>query len=258
MNEDSVGSALQFVKELQLPALARGGYESLESTTRVDFDELKDQATVVGSEVISFVKGVSVERRQDIVNCALLAQLAADHKVPDRANVFAWYDVYFDVLAHLGWVVQDKGFAAYDEQAEGLEAHEAILKVAAGLPGTSPTALALLTSTIGAMKELEADNPWLTIFDRESCSAQSARFQVALASVEEDGQFLVTMMAFAIKANASLTQVLFFKFRKDRVKIKQCSGKVTINDTVLNSVRETVRTKLIGRTHGYVDSLDLG
>lgn len=250
-------TARNFLDHLELPAIARGGFEGFEPTAKVDFDALKNQAIVVGADVVSFVKGVSAERRQDIVNSALLAQLVANNKVKNRSNVFEWYDAYFDVLTNLGWVIQDKGFASYEEEADGLEAHEAILGVATVLLGAAPTALAIVKSTIDSMKSMDKDNPWITIFDRESRSAETARFQIALAEEDENGRFMVTMMAFGLKADSTLTQILFFKIRSDKVTLKHCSGKVTINEDVLAGVRTKINEKLIGRTGGYIDSLDL-
>jgi hypothetical protein len=257
MSTITVESARSFLAHLELPRITRLGFEAGEKKPAVDFDVLKNQATVVGSEIVSFVKGVSVERRQDIVHCALLAQLAADRAVTDRNKILDWYDTYFRVLTNLGWVIQDRGFSSYEEKANGLEAHEAILKVAAVVLGGAPTALAVVTSTIEAMKSMNADNPWIVIFDRTSKAAKTARFQIALAAEDESGQFLVSLMAFGLQANSTLTQVLFFKIRSDKVRFQHCSGKITIDDLVLDGVRENVRQKLIPYYSGYVDSINL-
>lgn len=256
MSEISPASARRFLDQVELPAITLTGFEGVDETPAIDFDALKNQAMVVGSDVVSFVKGVSEERRQDIVNSALLAQLVANNKVKN-GDVFEWYDAYFDVLTNLGWVIQDKGFSSYEENADGLEAHEAILKVATVLLGAAPTALAIVTSTIEAMKSMDKDNSWITIFDRESRSAETARFQISLAEEDENGRFMITMMAFGLKADSTLTQILLFKIRSDKVTLKHCSGKVTINEDVLAGVRDKIRTKLIGRASGYIDSLDL-
>ena len=64
-------------------------------------------------------------------------------------------------------------------------------------------------------------------------------------------------MAFALKAESTLTQVLFFKIRRDKVQLQQCSTRVTINEEVLASVRHKVKNKLAGLAGGFVDSLDL-
>ena len=136
---------------------------------------------MVGSDVISFVSGVTAERREAIANSALLAQLVAKQKAGAGASVEAWYDAYFDVLTNIGWVVQQKSFAVYHEESQSFAAHEAILAVAATLLGNAPTALALVKTTLDALKSMDADNPWITIFDRESQHAQTAHFQISLA-----------------------------------------------------------------------------
>ena len=67
----------------------------------------------------------------------LLAQLVAKKKTSDPNQIYAWYNAYFDVLTHIGWVVQDQGFAEYHESSDNFEAHRAILAIATTLLGSS-------------------------------------------------------------------------------------------------------------------------
>lgn len=129
--------ARSFVRQAQLPptskspiAVPRGVTTALETG--------KNQAAVVGSDVVAFVTGVTAEHRVAIANSALLAQLVATTKVPDRRQVYDWYEQYFKVLENIGWATQQVSFAEYTEKADGLEAHEAILQVATGLLGRAP------------------------------------------------------------------------------------------------------------------------
>ncbi|MBI3435687.1 MAG: hypothetical protein HY056_11525 [Proteobacteria bacterium] len=106
---------------------------------------------------------------------------------------------------------------------------------------------------------MSTNSPWITIFNRESQHAKSARFQVSLADQNEAGEFMVTLMAFGLSASATLTQVLFFKFRTNEVELKHSSGKVTINATVLAAVRGAIEKKLASHATSYVRGLpDLG
>lgn len=248
-------SARAFLNAMELPPSTRGGFES--AAEIIDFKAQKDQALVVASDVVSFVKGVTNERRQDIVNASLLAQLAANKKVPDKTNMMEWYNAYFNVLENIGWVLQDKTFSSYTEEADGLEAHEAILKVAAVFLGAAPAALTVLTSTLQALKSMDPSKSWVTIFDRESKHVETAHFQIALAEQGEHDQFFVSLMAFSLKAKSTLTQVLFFKIRKDDVELKKYSGKVTINDQVLSSIRDRVQQKIASHVGEFVADLEI-
>jgi len=198
---------------------------------------------------------VTAERRQAIVNSSLLAQLVAKKKVGDSSKVYDWYDAYFDVLANIGWVVQDRNFAEYREAARDFDAHKAMISVATALLGAAPAALALVKTTLEALQSMGADTPWMTLFDRESRQAKTARFQISLAEQETDGQFFVTLMAFGLEAKASVTQVLFFRTRASEATLRHYSGRVTINTQVLDSVKDAIATKLAGHAADFVRKL---
>src|SRR5260370_34901933 len=94
-------TALEFLRSAELPPAPALDTITLEAVGDFDYDKDKEQALVVGSDIISFVKGLTDERRRDIVNATLLAKLVAKKKVPDPTDIFRWYDAYFDVLRHI-------------------------------------------------------------------------------------------------------------------------------------------------------------
>jgi hypothetical protein len=252
----SVASAREFIDAADIPRVVRTrGADDQPKAVQLALDSTKAQAAVVGSEVVSFVTGVTEERREAIINSSLLAQLVATKKVPDRTKIKEWYDAYFDVLTNVGWVVQDTGFAEYRESSDNFESHKAILTVAATLLGPATTALAIVTSTLTALQSMNESSPWITIFNRESQSARSARFQISLAEQDAAGHFFVNTMAFVLEASMNLTQVLFFKATSNAVKLEHHSGRVTINTGVLDGVREAIKAKLLGQANSYVSGL---
>jgi hypothetical protein len=252
MNHGSTDRVRQYVKALELPAPS--GYEAFENV-QVAFDQGKNQAMIVGSDIVSFVEGVTPERREDIVNSSLLAQLVAKKKVADATKIYDWYNAYFDVLMNIGWAVQDRGFATYSETSENFQAHEAILKIAASLLGPAATTLVVIKAALDAIQSLSADSPWITIFNRESKSTNTARFQVTLAEKGKDDQFFVSLMAFGLEAHAMLTQVLFFKVWSNEATLKHYSGRVTINPFVLSSARDQIREKIKAYTDDFLRML---
>jgi hypothetical protein len=259
MNSSSSSEALSFLDQAELPPPPppppSPQIETTEAVAEFNFDSARDQAVVVGSDIISFVRGVSEQRRQDIVNSALLAQLVASKRVPDPTHVFTWYGVYFDTLTNIGWTIQDRQFVDHIEESKNLEAHKAIIELATSLVGPQAAALQLVKTTLTALQSMDQSSPWITLFNRESRFAKSARFQITLAEEKSEGQFLVTLMAFGLVAAKTLTQVLFFKFRSNEVRLKHSSGKVTINTTVLDAIREPISKKLAAFSTDYVRGL---
>lgn len=249
----TVDSARRFVGSAAIPGVSRDAV-SVDPVQFV-FDTAKDQAAVVGSEIVSFVSGVTPERRESIVNSSLLAQLVAKRNVRDPEKVLDWYKSYFDVLSNIGWVIQDTGFSEYKETSENFDAHKAIISVASVLLGPSPTALAVVTSTLSALQSMNESSPWITIFSRETQAARAAKFQVSLAEQDAAGQFFVNSMAFVLEAESRITQVLFFKAKKNEVKLTNLSGKVTINTGVLDAIKDDIKAKLAGHASNYVRGL---
>jgi len=260
MSTQTVSRARTFVEQAELPPPPPVDRGPAIAATPFDFDAAREQAAVVGSDVIAFVKGLSATQRQDLVNASLLAQLVAKKTLPAPTSldeVLQWYDTYFDVLSNIGFVIQDKGFAEYEEKSATFEAHEAILDVAAVVLAGSPGALAIVKKTLESLQKLSSDSPWITIYSRESRSATTARFQVSLAEPGEDDGLLVTIIAFGVDAKATMTQVLFFKFKKHQAVLRHHSGKVTVNTDVLGSVRDDIAAKLQAHTKGFVAGLDI-
>lgn len=256
---ESITLAREFVTNADLPDPPPPNF-SFSKNVGLDYDAAKDQAAVVGADVIAFVKGITPEHRSDIVNASLLAQLVAKKKIATPRTLAAtkeWYDQYFDVLSSIGFAIQDRGFAEYHENSESFEAHKAIIDLATALLAGAPGALALVKTTLEALQKMSADSPWITLFNRESQSANTARFQVSLVGEDDKGQLLLSLMAFGLEARKTLTQVLFVKFHSNDVTLNHHSGKVTINARVLESVRDQIANKLVAYSNDYVAALDV-
>jgi hypothetical protein len=159
------------------------------------------------------------------------------------------------VLSRIGFAIQDKGFAEYHERSDSFKAHEAIIEVAAVLLAGAPGALALVKTALESLQKMSSDSPWITLFNRESQSANTARFQVSLASEDESGGLLIALIAFGLEARTTLTQVLFFNFHSNDVKLRHHSGKVTINAQLLAAVRDQIAGKLLAYTSEYIRGL---
>jgi hypothetical protein len=253
-----VTAAQSFVESVELPAPPATSIGVAKDP--FDYDAAKAQAAVVGADLVAFVAGVTPEDREDIVNASLLAQLVAKKKVASPTSLDGWtrwYDAYFDVLSRIGFAIQDKGFSVYSEKSDDFQAHEAILEVATALLGNAPGALAAITSTLKALQKMAPNESWIRLFNRESQSANTARFQTTLVGLDADGKLFVSLVAFGLEATTKVTQVLFFKFKANTVKLQEHSGKVSINRDVLAGVRDQVAQKLGAVANEYVRGLEI-
>lgn len=256
MSTPQPDGARDFVQSAELPEpRARRGAGAPSDTVTNALQTTKQQSAVVGSGIAAFAEGVSAQFRQDLVNSTLLAQLVASKKVPDRDQLFDWYDAYFDALANIGWSVQGRDFAMYAESGQNADVNKAIIAILGTVLGPGSTALAMVTGTLEALQSMDADSPWITLFARESQTARQAHFQVTAVSKGEGGEPFVTLAAFGLEARNDMTQVLVFRWRTSQATLRHCSGQVSINPAIAEAVRQPLQQKLAAHVVDYVKSL---
>ncbi len=249
-DSDQIARAVAFAETVELPSPPRVR-RGAPAGKRQSFDETKEQSLVVGSDIVSFAAGFARDDREVVVNCSLLAQLAANRKVAARDNIRAWYDAYFETLANLGWSTRERGFSEHRETGDNFEVNQAVLSIASVVLGEAATAIALVETTLKAMKSM-TDGPWMTIFKRESQAAKVARFQVTIGAPIQGEESMLTLMAFDLDAKSSLTQVLFLKFGATDVVLRHSSGRVTIDSGVLRAVGPAIARRVTAYTRSFV------
>ena len=248
--------AKSYVQSLDLRGTPRS-LLSMDAATEAGavFDKAKNQAQVVGSGVFSFEQGVDAQVREAISDSALLAQLHANKQVKFEDDPERWFKIYGEVLAHVGWTVQDQGWNDYSADGTQAEVHEKIVDLLSVTLSGSATALTVITATIKALKGMAPNSPWLTIFSREVQKANMARFQIGLVSTDQHGDVFVSLVACIISANSSITQVLFFKWRNANARLKADTMKVSINRPSLTELGPTIRNKIRAYQADYLSSI---
>ena len=135
------------------------------------------RALAVGSQVTEFASEVERSLRKDIINSFLVAQLAANALLAEvQGGADVWYDRYFLVLAHSGWVVERAAEQSQDFAGSSAQVHQAILPIlteALGPAAATSTVIATLHGLAAA-----SNRSWLSLFERESRRASSNQFQV--------------------------------------------------------------------------------
>lgn len=255
MPQDTI-TAKEFVKSLDLSGTPRGLLAQDAATEAGEvFETAKSQAQVVGSALFSFVKGVTAETREAISDSALLAQLVANKRFSPEKAPAEWYAAYVDVLQNIGWVLQAGGWNDYTAKGTAVEVHQKIIDVLTVALGPSAAAMAIIKSAIGALQAMTPDSSWLTIFSRESQKANIARFQIGLVETGETADVFVSLLACLIEAQNSITQVLFFKFKKENATFKANSAKVSINRPALIDLGPVIRSKVRAYQADYLSSI---
>jgi hypothetical protein len=242
-----------FIEGVKLPAAPRRTRaRAVTDTPPLDLKATEAQSVVVGSGLVVAAENVPQQTREDLVNCTLFAQLAASGAVSDPRRIPEWYDAYFKTLTAIGWAQSDTQFEEYDFQSKTAEAHKAIIKVLTVLLGPQAAALLVVQTALEALQSMNENSPWITLFDRQSKSGKSARFQVATAQIDPGGLLQVALVGFELVVKASLTQVLFVKYASNSTRLKYAAGKATIYEAALKDQRESIAARLAAYRSAYV------
>lgn len=253
-------TAQRFVSRTPLPpapARTRSRARGVDDTPPLQLSAQQAQTLVVGSGLVIAAQKVPVQIREDLINCTLFAQLVATAEVGDASKVNEWYTAYFGALSALGWAQSDQRFERYRFDSSGAIAHEAVIPVLTALLGPGAAALTVLQAAFDGLKSMTENAPWMTLFERQSRTEQSAHFQVATAEVTPDGVLQIALAAFDLQAQTELTQVLFFKFNKSSTRLNYSSGKATIYEAALAGQREALAARLAAYRTAYVGQVKL-
>ena len=215
------------------------------------------QAMVVGGQLAEFSKAVPADLRSAVADGMLLAQLAANKATAQAGDVFQWYDKYVEVLQNVGWQIQDFQFQRQQLDGQDLDVHEAIIPVVAAMLGPQLAAASLVLNLLQGLQQMDKDRPWITLFDRASQHASGAKFQVAYVDAEALGQPQIALACFGIRAERTITQVLFFKFSAQGMEVKKAEGKLGVSVERLKSARDALAARVTPFVDDFVKSIDI-
>ncbi len=243
MTLDPVGYVLDLA--LPQPPPGRPAEPFLESTIAAPTFAEGPQAVAVGSQLAEFGPGVTPAQREAASDCLLLAQLAANKATTPEADVMAWYTTYIEVLQNIGWTVHAMEFKESSARDDQAGVHKAILPVLTAMLGPGAAAASIVISVLDGLKAMDADSPWITLFDRASTHARGAKFQVGSIELDPaDGQVKAKLAALAIVASRQITQVLFFKLSAEHARLRVAEGRFVISPQRLAQIHPAVAQRV--------------
>lgn len=183
----------------------------------------------VGAQLAEFTGAVDEAARLMVSDAMLLAQLAADKGAAPDEEVFAWYDRFVSILRSIGFSIADKEESEQEIADDNLSLHEAAIPVIAAALGPAVAAASLVVKALEGLKAMNADQPWITLFERNSRHVHGAKFQVSHVEADAAGNPQITLLCFALSAKRTITQVLFFKFSDEEAQVRQSRHLLTCN-----------------------------
>jgi hypothetical protein len=222
------------------------------------YDTKIPQVVSVGSQVAEFAASIPLEMRADVANTFLLAQLAADQWMannPSRPR--AWTNLYLAVLRKCGWLVETNEGSRRLVGGDGLRVHNEILAVIQNALGTAVQAASIILDVLKGLKSMSAGQPFITLFERASQRASAQLFQLAYVEGSNGGAPRIKMACYELEANASVTQILFFRLSSASAELESVEVQLSINLDVFQATRAAISEKVHERIRGNIMGIDI-
>ena len=254
----SLAAARTLIQLAELPPATAFAADTVEGGGMPEFDAAREQALVIGSDVVSFTTGVESSFRQAIADSSLFAQLVAIRKVGADADPIAFFDAYFETLLGLGWIVQQRDTAEFNYDGTGFDVHEAVIGVISAFLAPIAGAAAAVLTVLEGLRKMEPDKPFIKLFDKQSRHAKIGRFQFTYVRPDPEHGLIAEIMAFALNADNVVTQVLFFRLRKGSTMLRRSLGTLSIDTEALDGLRPNLAAKVKAFRQSFIAEADLG
>lgn len=251
----SADDVRKFVLALELPE--RGpAYETAAVAAPATFSDRRE-LVAVGAQLTEFSDKLPAELRPLISNSMLLAQLAANKAAGEAATVFDWYGRYCDVLTNIGWATQNDEDRVQQVGNKDLGVHKAIIPVLTAMLGPAVAAASMVVAVLQGLNEMDASSPWITLFDRSSQHAHGAKFQISYVDVDALGEPVISLLACAIQAGRTITQVLFFKFSAQKAELRTSTTSLATTSQRLRTDATVIESRVQGFITDYVKNIEI-
>jgi len=201
----------------------------------------EEQSFFSEKSLVSFASSVSAANRNDVLQSTLLAQMAANLKVKNKAKVFDWYKVFMDTLEKTGWIVESAVPQTYNATESEFEVDNVVIDIISSAFGKMY--IDIIKKTLSAIKNMGDDDRKIKAFERNTKSVDNAGFQIALAN-EDGGIVSMQIGTFMLTTSHDLRKVFFFKTEKEKTNLQYMSRRATFNSTAYSVIRDAVNQKI--------------
>jgi hypothetical protein len=235
------------LEAIALADIGIGGLESLNEAPsappQLDLSTLPD-VVVSGTTLIDFSAAKDVVVRSSVSLAMLFASRVATKAMqPGIDDEDDWLARYAQALAEIGFRVSGMSVVHSEIKKKNVAVHKAIipfLTLAFGGAAVGPVIISVLKN----LQEMDADSPWITLFDK-----QSRRFDVSemhFAAVSETATETSIRYAVArLHVETGQTRILFFKFSKTGAKFDSTSTTMTADIGLLAMIEPKLRERLL-------------
>ncbi len=213
------------------------------------------RAAVNAGAIVSFVAGLDVQAKSDVLLSTQLAQRAATKRFDRQTQTAAWYGQYIEVLEYCGWVGEGFAFTQRSSASGELRMDRSALDILAAV--ASGAQLAILVRTLDTLKGLAGKDGAIRLFEHHALRERSGNFQIGAAGRADNGAVALALGGFHFTSADDRAGGLFFHWGRDQIAFWAAATRMTLNADAHARVRRAIQAKLAADANLYIEALEL-
>lgn len=242
--------ALQKVRLAERPSLYA---EELFMTQAPDYSK---RLFVDSGSFVAVSQHVGQQATEDVINSTLFAQLAASHDYDKNTQLTQWYERYTDVMSLQGWDISDFDESSLSSASTDLSVSEVIFDILkAALK--DPSEQAMVDAAVAALKKLEKEGPFISLFNHSAIGANRANFQSSFVTHDEHGLVSMNLGYLVVGFRDISSTILFLRVKEGESWIKSHSETIKLDYDVFKQIRGQIIEKLGDNARSQVAGIDI-
>jgi len=246
-----------YVKDLDL--VAGETYVTDRHTMTIEEAEMprlgeKEQAFFSEKSIVSFAAEVSEKCRRDVLQTTLLAQMAANGKVPAGDDLVRWYEAFIEVLEKVGWVVEAKDIQSFSSKSDLFEVDSVVIDILTTAFGAGY--ITVIKKTLESIKKLAVRDRKIKAFEHNTTMVSKGCFQIAMTT-ESNGVANLKIGTFILNSKHNMTTILFFKSDRQVTTLDYFSRQASLDTEIYGAIRKEVKNRLGHHLRTNIAEIDL-
>ena len=215
----------------------------LEYIRQLNIDILSNPDFVVCGSILSHSYSEPSIHIDDVNFSLLLAQLAANKKINRNESANEWFNFFIETLQNLGWNTTNTNWETYSVTRKNIYLNN-VVQERFEVNG-SGTEANQINEVLKIFKEQPDDSESVEVFFQQSSSCNSSNFLIGSVSTNINNESNLLLGAFnLIYSQAIERRFLFLPLRSTNINIYTAMTRMTLNNEIYKTIRESVREKL--------------
>ena len=252
----SVEESRLFFGEVKLAPLSGGRHKR--AVSEQVKESVKQQDGLLGNDtptVIGFSDNLDSGKKQAAADSIHFAERYANTYSNIKEKPVEWHEKYSAAMRHCGWTLTDTTYTDHTNNQVNVTMETIVLDILAAVAGrNAPAMLSLLQ---GVFDKVKANEPLVTLFDKNSNNGKNADFRIMPCLQSPQGTAITAFLAVDCELDVKEGGAWFWKWKVSNLKMKKVATVVELNMRVHERNRDLIYEALDKSSEEFFSGIKL-